>query len=85
MSLPSAEVIIKAVRDLGFPIVVGLTLLWVIVSGLPSDIKSALDHVAAARQEIADHRHETGELLKVMQRICVNTAPTEQMREACIP
>lgn len=81
----SYDMIVKAIRDLGFPIVITIMLLWLILEGVPADIKAARQETAAARQEIADHRHETGELLKVIQRICINTAPNESMREACIP
>lgn len=69
---------VKAVAAVGLPGVMALGLLWVLASGLPSD-------VAAMRTEITEHRRESEQMLRVLQQICVNLSATDRDRAGCFP
>ena len=83
--MPGYDAVLKGIKELGFPIVVASLLLWIILSGLPEDIRRAVEQTAQARQELTEHRHESGQLLRVVIQLCVNTAPDASARERCIP
>lgn len=90
----------RIIRDLGFPIVVAIVLLYVILADVPANVAETRSDVAVVRAELAKHV-ETSEvyvtrlssdmqrtqamLARIMQQICVNTATTTQDREGCFP
>lgn len=91
---------IRAIRDLGFPILVAAILLWVVLKDVPGNAAAARRDVAEARAQLANHMGEnrlamqelsvktaeqTLRLLRVMQQICVNTAGTADERDRCFP
>ena len=90
----------RLVRDLGFPIVVAIVLLYVILADVPSNVAATRADVALVKAELAKHV-ETSEvyltrlstdmqrtqamLARIMQQICVNTSTTTRDREGCFP
>lgn len=91
---------VKAVQQVGFPIVVAGGLLWMIWKDVPGNTAAAVRETASVRAELAQHSadnrlavqrisQETAEqairLMRVMQQICVNTAETPQERDRCFP
>lgn len=58
---------IKIIKEFGFPVVVAGMLLWLIVEGVPGDVKTL-------REEMSAHRAETAGLVVIMQQVCVNGA-----------
>lgn len=90
----------RIVRDLGFPIVVAIVLLYVILADVPANVAATRRDVVAVRDELAKHV-ETSEvyvtrlssdmqrtqamLARIMQQICVNTSTNTQDREGCFP
>lgn len=91
---------IKAVQQVGFPILVAAVLLWILINDMPENAKAASRDAALARQAIADHvaenrmaierisiqhAEESIRLARIMQQICVNTATTPGERDRCFP
>ena len=103
ISLTAAKTLawyIRAVQQIGFPILVAGILLWVILKDVPGNAAAAARDVATIRAELSAHISEsrsaaqritlaqaeqTIRLARIMQQICVNTATTTQDRERCFP
>lgn len=90
----------RIVRDLGFPIVVAIVLLYVILADVPANVAATRADVVAVREELAQHvqtsevyvtrlsadmQRTNATLARIMQQICVNTATTTQDRSGCFP
>lgn len=91
---------LKAIHQLGFPIVVAGVLLYTVLSGLVENAEATRHEVQAVRQELTAHvataarnveqlsaeAKTSGERLsRIMQQICVNTAQTLDERRGCFP
>lgn len=90
----------RLIKELGFPIIVALILLYVVLADVPDNVQAIRDDVSAARRELGEHARITetyhislkadlkgldDRLARIMQQICVNTAPTPQDRRGCFP
>lgn len=91
---------LKAVHQLGFPIVVAGILLYVVLSGLVQNVVVTTTRVMATEQKLDAHmamaasaverisnetKMSSDRLTRVMQQICVNTAATNDERRGCFP
>ena len=91
---------LRIVKELGFPIVVALTLLYVIIADVPSNVAATRAEVTAVRADLTAHmlaseaqaarisnevQASNDRAARIMQQICVNTAQTNQDRLGCFP
>lgn len=87
---------LRAIHQLGFPIVVAGILLYVVLSGLVQDVQLTRADMIATRADLMRHMQvaealaeatdsRTNALTRVMQQICVNTAATNEERRGCFP
>lgn len=90
----------RLIKELGFPIIVALVLLYVVLADVPSNVMAIRQDVAAVRSELDAHSAATDayqsalraevqgindRLARIMQQICVNTATTTIDRRGCFP
>ncbi len=90
----------KTIKELGFPIVVAIMLLYMIVADVPANVAATRRDVLAVRDALAAHVEQSelyvtrlsadmqrtnAQLARIMQQICVNTAQNTQDRSGCFP
>ena len=74
-----ADLTASAIK-LGAATVIGLFLVYY----LTQTVEKKLDTLAVAMSGVADKVRDNGALFQVAQRICLNTAKTDQDRLACV-
>ena len=92
--------VLQAVRDVGFPALVGLALVWMAFADVPANVSSNREGILhlqatldahtvvceAGRQTILEElRASNVRLERLMQQICVNTANSDVSRRGCFP
>ena len=76
---------IKLLRDFGFPVAVASLLIWLIVSGMPQQVRTNSDKLVTIVSAVSAHQADQEDLKKIMQQICVNTSLDNQSRRGCFP
>jgi hypothetical protein len=87
---------LRAIHQLGFPIVVAGILLYVVLSGVMQDVQATRADIIATRADLVQHvraaetlaittDQRTNALTRIMQQICVNTAANNDERRGCFP
>jgi hypothetical protein len=90
----------RLIKELGFPIVVAVVLLYVIMADVPANVSATRSDVRVIRDELASHvrlselsaqkisadvQASNDRLARIMQQICVNTAQNNTDRLGCFP
>jgi hypothetical protein len=91
---------VRIIKELGFPIIVAVVLLYVILADVPENVASTRADVRIIRDELAAHSRlsevsaskisaevqaSNDRLARIMQQICVNTAQNNTDRLGCFP